>query len=297
MSINNIRLRTHYIYLITNNLNGYNYVGKRSCRKYEKPENRTYMGSGYYLKLDQERLGMENFSKEVLAICYDINELNILEIQYIALYRSIGKAEYNIADGGEGGNLGEEWLEHLHKAISTEEYHQKLRDGQRRRWSSKKARKECGEKSRRSWQDPEIRKRHIEGSKGRVCSDECKKKIAEKNHLNYIRCRWYTNGKKDILSRECPEGFHLGRSNSHSKGSVHGRMSEEQKQLYREKYTGLVWWNNGIEQIQSRTQPKGFVRGKLPPKRKLHWYNNGEKNIMSESCPKGFREGKIYKKH
>ena len=30
MSTNNIRLRTHYIYLITNNLNGYNYVSE-SC--------------------------------------------------------------------------------------------------------------------------------------------------------------------------------------------------------------------------------------------------------------------------
>ena len=81
MSTNNIRLRTHYIYLITNNLTGWNYVGKRSCRKYEKPENRTYMGSGHYLKIDQEQLGKENFSKEVLAICYDVNELNILETQ------------------------------------------------------------------------------------------------------------------------------------------------------------------------------------------------------------------------
>ena len=176
MSNYNNRLRTHYIYLITNNLNGWNYVGKRSCRKYEKPESHTYMGSGYYLKIDQEKLGMENFSKEVLAICYDTDELNILEKSYIWLYRSIGKAEYNIADGGEGGNLGEEWLKHLHEAVSTKEYHQKLRDGQRRRWSSEKARRECGEKSKRSWQDPEIRKRHIEGSKGHVCSDECKYK-------------------------------------------------------------------------------------------------------------------------
>ena len=297
MSTNNIRLRTHYIYLITNNLTGWNYVGKRSCRKYEKPENRTYMGSGYYLKIDQERLGKENFSKEVLAICYDVNELNILETQYIALYRSIGKAEYNIADGGEGGNLGEEWLKRLHEATSTEEYHQKLREGQRRRWASEKARKECGEKSKRSWQDPEVRKRHIEGVKGRVFSEETKRKIGESNKISRAGYRWYTNGKVDTLSKECPEGFYPGRSNSHSKGKTGHKMSEEQKQFYHDKFTGAVWWNNGIEQVQSKTQPEGFVRGKLPRKRKLHWYTNGKENVMCENCPEGFREGKIHKKH
>lgn len=44
MSTNNIRLRTHYIYLITNNLNGYNYVGEKNrlnylgCRWYTNGE-------------------------------------------------------------------------------------------------------------------------------------------------------------------------------------------------------------------------------------------------------------------
>lgn len=123
------------------------------------------------------------------------------------------------------------------------------------------------------------------------------RKIGEKNRLNYLGCYWYTNGEKDILSKECPEGFYLGRSNSHSKGKIGHKMSEEQKQLYRDKYTGIVWWNNGVEEIRSKTQPEGFVRGKLPTKRKLHWYNDGEKNIMGESCPEGFREGKIHKKH
>lgn len=38
MSTNNIRLRTHYIYLITNNLNGYNYVGEKNIMGESCPE-------------------------------------------------------------------------------------------------------------------------------------------------------------------------------------------------------------------------------------------------------------------
>ena len=107
MSTNNNRLTTYSIYLITNNLNRKNYVGKHECRPNEDPNSRIYMGSGSELKKDQEKLGMGSFSKEVLAICYSNEIVNILEKSYIALYRSIGKAEYNIADGGAGGNLGE----------------------------------------------------------------------------------------------------------------------------------------------------------------------------------------------
>ena len=45
---------------------------------------------------------MENFSKEILAVCSSKEIVDILEKQYITMYRSIGKAEYNVADGGLG---------------------------------------------------------------------------------------------------------------------------------------------------------------------------------------------------
>lgn len=97
-------LRIHYIYLITNNLNHKTYIGKRICvHKSDTPETDNYMGSGIHLGYAKEKYGIENFSKEILAVCYSKDILNILEKEYIKLYREIGKAEYNISNGGEGG--------------------------------------------------------------------------------------------------------------------------------------------------------------------------------------------------
>lgn len=68
--------------------------------------------------------------------------------------------------------------------------------------------------------------------------------------------------------------------------------TEEEKKHLSEKFTGLVWWNNGEIQIQSKVQPEGFVRGKLPHEIKFHWYNNGKECVMAEECPVGFVKGR-----
>ena len=105
MSTKNNRLIIYYVYLITNKLNEKTYVGKRKIRsKYVTPETDEYMGSGIALKCAEEKYGLENFSKDILAICHSHKICKILEKSYIKLYRSIGKAEYNISDGWEGGH-------------------------------------------------------------------------------------------------------------------------------------------------------------------------------------------------
>ena len=79
MSNVNNRLITYTIYLITNEINGKNYVGKHKLQKNEAIESRRYMGSGAALNRAKQKYGIENFSKEILAICYSEKEENILE--------------------------------------------------------------------------------------------------------------------------------------------------------------------------------------------------------------------------
>ena len=94
----------YYIYEIKNNINNKTYIGQHKTNDL----NDDYMGSGTILHQAYQKYGKKNFTKTILAVAGTKENINILEKVFIALYRSEGKAEYNIANGGDGGNLGEE---------------------------------------------------------------------------------------------------------------------------------------------------------------------------------------------
>lgn len=97
-----------YIYCITNNLNGKTYIGQRKCPEDKTPDtDKGYMGSGFLISKAHKKYGIKNFSKSILAITETKENINILEKHFIALFREEGKAEYNLADGGQGGLLNE----------------------------------------------------------------------------------------------------------------------------------------------------------------------------------------------
>ena len=89
----------YYIYRITNKINGKTYIGQH---KYKKLNDR-YMGSGVHLKRSQKKYGIENFEKEILYSRIQYKETaDDMEKFAIAKERALGKAEYNIANGGQG---------------------------------------------------------------------------------------------------------------------------------------------------------------------------------------------------
>jgi len=64
------------------------------------------MGSGIYLKEAKEKYGIKNFKKTIIIKDIISEEIiNQLEKDFISIYRSLYKAEYNIADGGDGGGV------------------------------------------------------------------------------------------------------------------------------------------------------------------------------------------------
>lgn len=85
------------IYKVTNEVNGKTYIGQ-TIKKEKKFEE--YFGSGVLIRKAIRKYGINNFSKEVLTIAKSSSQLNRLEKIYIALLRP----EYNIAEGGLGGN-------------------------------------------------------------------------------------------------------------------------------------------------------------------------------------------------
>lgn len=89
----------HYIYRITNVLNGRYYIGARSCicEALKDP----YMGSGKLIKLAIKHYGRSNFRKDILEILPDRQTLMNREAELIDPSDPLS---YNLCIGGLGGN-------------------------------------------------------------------------------------------------------------------------------------------------------------------------------------------------
>ena len=75
-----------YIYIVTNLINGTQYVGK----KQGTPESTVkYLGSGIDVEIAHIQFGKHNFSKEILEVCSDIDSLNDAERKWISFYDAL----------------------------------------------------------------------------------------------------------------------------------------------------------------------------------------------------------------
>ena len=270
--MSNFNIRIYYIYIITNNLNNKNYIGQRLCPVNKTPDTDNYMGSGIRLRCAYDKYGIDNFSKNIIAICHSKKIINILEKQYITLYRSIGKAEYNIADGGDGGNLGEESI------------------------------RKIGEKQKMCWSNPDYkerqRKSHLGKSptnKGTHLTNEQKEKYRlarlsihshhsdefKENHSKFMKEYWAC-GK---MKRKSIKG--ISRSEETRK-----RMSESHKG----KNLGRIPWNKGkhcseeyrqkmSESHKGKSMPDNAIKKSTELIKNSKWWNNGVINKRSKTCP------------
>ena len=99
-----------YIYCITNLLDGKTYFGQRTLPnvKYRTPENDPYFGSGVYISRAIKKYGKENFKRNIIIKGdFSKEQINRFEKCIIRVQRFLGKAEYNLASGSDGGDLSE----------------------------------------------------------------------------------------------------------------------------------------------------------------------------------------------
>jgi hypothetical protein len=92
----------HYLYKITNNINGKYYIGRHSTDNI----NDDYFGSGIGIINAINKYGKENFSKEILYQCETTEELWDLERKVVNAEVVNDKNSYNMAFGG-GNHLKE----------------------------------------------------------------------------------------------------------------------------------------------------------------------------------------------
>lgn len=204
----------YYIYCITNKINNKTYIGQRKCPENKLPEIDRYMGSGLLLLNAYKKYGKENFSKIILAIAETKENINVLEKVFIALYREMGNAEYNIADGGDGGNLGEEVNKklrgennHFYGKHHSEETKDKNRKCHLGKFPSESTRKRMSESQKGRKHGEETKRKMSLAHKGHELSEETKRKISEICKGRH----WFNNGLVEKFLIICPDGFVKGR--------------------------------------------------------------------------------------
>ena len=150
----------------------------------------------------KKKYGIENFKKEILVFGIVRKDfIDLLEKEYIKFYRSIGKAEYNITDGGEG-NGG--WNKGI--PMSNEQKMKLSKINKGRKLSEETKRKISETHKGKSWNKGK-KGLQTPPNKGIPLTEE------QKKNLSKVRkgLRWFNNGEMNIMRFECPEGFIPGR--------------------------------------------------------------------------------------
>lgn len=154
----------YYIYRITNKVNGKTYIGQH---KY-KDLNDNYKGSGKLLWGAYRKYGFENFEKEILYSRIQYKEtVDDMERFAIAKERAIGKAEYNIADGGQGGNLVKGKTPWNKGTKFSEEHKRRISEALKGRHPSEETRRKMSEAQKGKHISEEQRKKHSEALRGK----------------------------------------------------------------------------------------------------------------------------------
>ena len=106
-----------FIYVTTNNINGKRYIGQKN---YDiKGKWKEYLGSGIRLKRAIDKYGKSNFTKEIIEECESKEQLDKREKYWISFYNATNSDDfYNIAAGGEGGNVISGYTEEQRKNLS-----------------------------------------------------------------------------------------------------------------------------------------------------------------------------------
>jgi group I intron endonuclease len=236
------------IYKIINIVNNKIYIGK------DINNNSSYFGSGKLVKRAIKKYGKENFKKEILEHCADLQKLNEQEIYWIKKFNSTDPIiGYNITMGGEGGDTfsnnpnREEIRKKFIGKIVSDETRRKLSEKSKGNKSNlgKTFSDETKQKMKKSQigkhsgpkHDEEARKKISLAATGRIQSQETRQKRRE-SMIGKNKGKVLTNDAKEKISKS------LKGKETWMKGKHH---TEESKQKLREANLGKKQSNETIQ--------------------------------------------------
>lgn len=219
--------KNHYVYLITNLINGKQYIGDRTC--IGDPKNDKYMGSGRpILKNAKNKYKLENFKKEILEI-FD-NRLDAFNSQekYIIKFNTLYPNGYNISP--KGG--------HFLKGSMSEETKKKIGEANKKTLKGRKLSEETIEKIRKS-------------NTGKKRSEDQRKKMSEAQSKiqKEIQNRADVREKKKIamtgILHTEESKIKISLNNSKFKYWKNKKFSDDHKLKISQGNIGKTVWNDG----------------------------------------------------
>lgn len=213
----------NYIYLITNSINGKQYVGKHSTDDFEDG----YMGSGTILKQAIKKYGIDSFKKTILEDGIDREEvLNAREIFWIEKLQTKQNG-YNLTEGGEGVlgfTMSETQRDKISmrtkEALERPEMREKISKHTREAMSNPVVRKKVSDRTREAMNREEVKDKVKKGLKEYSNRKEVKEEFSNRmkewnannpewreRHNKQLKELWNTSERKEFAKKRALRQF------------------------------------------------------------------------------------------
>ena len=192
-----------YVHVAPNDKHYVRQTGVKFWKRWGPNGNGYKNGNQRYFERAINKYGWDNFEHVILKENLTKEEADYWEKYYINLWDTTNPDKgYNITPRGNGEG----------KKLS-EETRKKIGDAHRGRKLSEEHKKHLSESQKGIKRGPN--KKLL----GHSVSEETRKKISEKTKgkkgvISTLGMHWYTDGINDILTYDCPERYHKGRTNN-----------------------------------------------------------------------------------
>ncbi len=267
-----------YVYITTNLINNKIYIGQHKSETFDSE----YIGSGKYLKNAVNKYGRNNFSVEVIEWAENKYILNLLEKRWIRFYRKRNYVMYNIADGGEGGDV--------FSGLSDTDKKKRNEKLRKNSYFSTVSGEESKEMHKRAWKtrrlngndkfSAEYRQKLSIAHNGHKVSDDTKKKLSDANR-----------GKK--LTDEHKKKIQASNVGKHSMSAENRKKMSECAKLRVGKTNPFYGKHHSAD---TKEKIGSFNKGRF---RNKIWINNGvinkrvDRNDLENYLLNGFTKGRI----